>query len=352
MKSVKSKHILRIICYLGVILVAFGVAYLGIGLFVHPQKGILVNAQPVAKDESKEAISLVALGDSLTEGVGDTTERGGFVPLVATEVKDYFKLNAIDTENFGKSGDRSDQILKRLKKSEEQQTALTTADIVTITVGGNDLMKTVSANLFGKLSLNTFMTPASKYQRQLTDLIAEIRQYAPSAPIYIFGIYNPFYLYFSEITELQEIVNYWNGKTEEVVDSATDCFFLPINDLLYKGSQGNQAVEDENSEDEGLTVDSSAATASTETTSTTSGIEETTESTTESQAKGTLASSDAAALEAALGGLVSTSGSANDLIFDEDHFHPNNLGYQKMAGVLRDELIQTQGLWLKDDGAK
>ena len=355
------RHLPKLILSMVIILLAGIGSYYAAGFFIKPERSVLVNAQAVEKDDSKSAVSLVSLGDSLTEGVGDTTGRGGFVPLVATEIKDKFSLTDVTTDNFGKSGDRSDQILKRLKASAEQQKALKDADIISITVGGNDLMKTVSKNLFSGLTLKTFTKPASTYQRQLTDLVAEIRTYAPDAPIYIFGIYNPFYLYFSEITELQDIVDYWNTKTEDVTLGLDDCYFIPINDLLSKGTAGEALVEDENNADATGTLNSSnassaAATQTSDSSATlpstsaqesasASSNSDTRTSGTETTDGGTTTSSDE--MNAALAGLIT---SGNDLIFDEDHFHPNNLGYQKMASALRDELIQTQGLWLKDAG--
>lgn len=35
----------------------------------------------------KEKLHYIAIGDSLTEGVGDQTKQGGFVPLVANDLK-------------------------------------------------------------------------------------------------------------------------------------------------------------------------------------------------------------------------------------------------------------------------
>ncbi|MGF3083022.1 SGNH/GDSL hydrolase family protein, partial [Streptococcus pyogenes] len=39
------------------------------------------------------AIQYVAIGDSLTEGVGDLTHQGGFVPLLTNDLSEYFKAN-------------------------------------------------------------------------------------------------------------------------------------------------------------------------------------------------------------------------------------------------------------------
>ncbi|WP_086347630.1 SGNH/GDSL hydrolase family protein [Candidatus Enterococcus clewellii] len=241
--------------------------------------------------DNKEIIKYVAIGDSLTEGVGDSTSAGGFIPIVAKDIQEKFQLNAVEIENFGKNGDRSDQILKRIKKSDEIQKQLGEADMITLTVGGNDLMKVIKGDVFN-LTVQSFDKPLVSYQKQMTALLDEIRSYNEKAPVYVLGIYNPFYLYFPEITEMQQIVTNWNTGTEEVVNEQNNMYFIPINDLLYKGVDG----------DVGIT-----------------GSEEESGNT---------------------GDVV------NNAIYEEDHFHPNNLGYQLMANAVRQKMIETKADWL------
>ena len=63
-----------------------------------------------AKESNQEAkqqlhyINLVAIGDSLTQGVGDPTQRGGYVPLLAQNLKQNQHIRSVQTQNFGKSG--------------------------------------------------------------------------------------------------------------------------------------------------------------------------------------------------------------------------------------------------------
>ncbi len=89
--------------------------------------------------------------------------------------------------------------------------------MITLTVGGNDLMKVISSNIFRLESQLVQSSTKKAYQRRVRRLLEEIREYNEKAPIYVLGIYNPFYLNFSEITEMQEIVDNWNQATEEMV---------------------------------------------------------------------------------------------------------------------------------------
>lgn len=253
----------------------------------------------ISKNETKEVIHYTAIGDSLTEGIGDLTNSGGFVPLVARDLQEQYNLNGVQTDNFGKNGDRSDQILKRIKKDKEIQAGLTSADIITLTVGGNDLMKVIKGDVF-RLTKRTFEKPLKNYQKEVEKLLAEIRKYNADAPIYVLGIYNPFYLYFPDITEMQEIVDSWNNGTEEIVSAEEKAYFIPINDLLYKGA-GDQV--------------------------------------------GIVSSEDVAAGTAT----SSEQDIKNNALYEEDHFHPNNLGYQIMASTVRDKMVKTQDQWLKKE---
>lgn len=245
----------------------------------------------VVKDESqnyKKSVHFVAVGDSLTEGVGDETKRGGYVPLVADALQQNFELSSVEKDNYGVSGERSDQILKRVKKDSDLRNSLASADIITMTVGGNDLFQAFQKNLNAKTA-KQFDRSIKKYGTQVSDILAEIRELNPKAPIYVVGIYNPYYLNFPDIKAMQTVVDNWNDETESLTKEAANCFFVPVNDLLYKGI----ATKD---------------------------TEETSES--------------------------SSSEIKNNALYDEDNFHPNNLGYQLMATAIREKIVDTKDLWL------
>ena len=245
---------------------------------------------------NKERIQLVAIGDSLTKGVGDETNRGGYVPLVANQLQESFELLSIETKNYGVSGNRTNQVLKRIKNEEEIQKNLATADIITLSVGGNDLMKVIQNNIFG-LTVKTFEKPGKTYQKNLSEVITEIRAFNQTAPIYLLGIYNPFYIYFPEVSEMQSVVDEWNQKSEEVTKDFPLVYFVPINDLLYEGI---------------LDTDDS--------------IE--------------------LAIEA-----DSLNDLRNNALFEGDKFHPNYNGYQIIAKEFYQKMSMTKNTWLRKEQA-
>lgn len=91
------------------------------------------------------------MGDSLTQGVGDQQKKGGYVSIIKQKVEKQDNTKVI-TSNFGVAGDRSDQILKRLNDQSNVQQKLKSADVIVMTVGGNDLMQTLEKKFICQFS--------------------------------------------------------------------------------------------------------------------------------------------------------------------------------------------------------
>lgn len=66
------------------------------------------------------AFKYVALGDSLTQGVGDTTNQGGFVPILSRQVESDYHYR-VTAKNYGVAGNTSQQILTRMKEKTDLQ---------------------------------------------------------------------------------------------------------------------------------------------------------------------------------------------------------------------------------------
>lgn len=249
--------------------------------FIPVAPSLLTDKEINSKERTK--LTYIALGDSLTEGVGDTTGQGGFVPLLAQSVVNDYGYE-VDYKNFGVSGNTSNQILKRMSEDESIKDYLKKADFMTLTVGGNDLRKVILSN-FSNLKISTFVKPAKDYSKRLETIIQIAQQANPSLPIYVVGIYNPFYISFPEMTEMQTIVDNWNQTTEQVTQKFKNVYFVPINDLLYKGLDGESGV---------------------------------------SQVSGQ---------------------TGNNLLYEEDNFHPNNTGYEMIKKAVMEEMNETKESW-------
>ncbi len=233
----------------------------------------------------KDSLHIVAIGDSLTQGVGDTSNSGGYVPIVADLLEKTNAYKEVTTSNYGKSGDRSDQILERFYESKTVQEDIASADIVVLTVGGNDIIQTLKQH-FLTVTEENFIMPEATYKKNLSILLSAFKEINPEVQLYVFGIYNPYSVYFPEITEMETIADEWNETTQEVVNETEDATFLSIADLF------NPPLKQEEKKD--LLIDEE----------------------------------DAKELEI-----------SNPYLYEEDLFHPNEAGYELMSEVLFQAIV-------------
>ena len=94
------------------------------------------------KDEEAQDILYLALGDSLTRGVGDETQNYGYTIRLQQELEKWPMIKTVELDNRGKNGRRSDQLLALLEKGHYDE-ELKKANLITMTLGGNDVMKIV-----------------------------------------------------------------------------------------------------------------------------------------------------------------------------------------------------------------
>lgn len=252
-----------------------------------PKTNIVTKKSEFLSSKLKK-IQYVAIGDSLTEGVGDSTNQGGFVSLLAQDLGATYNLE-VNFKNFGVSGNTSQQILNRLKSQSEIKKQVKNSRFVTLTVGGNDILSVLRKD-FTTIDEEAFKKANNTYIANLKSIIGSVRNEKRDIPIYILGVYNPFYLNFPEITKIQDIIDDWNDSTDTLTKTYQSVYFVPINQLLYKGIDGKE-------------------------------------------------------------GVVQTSGDQvsviNDALFSEDHFHPNTIGYQIMSNAVMEKLNETKSNWQK-----
>lgn len=261
----------------------------------------------------RKVVRVVALGDSLTQGVGDQQKKGGYTGRLKTMIHHRDKVKVV-MHNYGKSGDRSDQIEKRLVNSPAMQQQVKKAQAIVMTVGGNDLLQTLTKNVTinQQSRLNTQLDSAeTAYQQKLRQLFTTVRQYNPKAPIFLYSIYNPVYVYFANIDQVTDAVDDWNVATKKTASQYRNLHWIDINRALSVGqfkSATQQAKLKRSSQD----------------------INNGKISTQTFQA--TILASDA-------------SDELNNYLSPADHFHPNAKGYRLMTRYAFKEM-QAHQQWL------
>ncbi|WP_436372519.1 SGNH/GDSL hydrolase family protein [Cytobacillus sp. BC1816] len=194
------------------------------------KKSKLALKEDIPLDFFPRNITVAAVGDSLTQGVGDSTERGGYVPYLEMSLEKDKSVQDAVFYNFGVRGNRSDQLLKKLG-TEEVKDVVKSADAVIITIGGNDVMKVVREN-FSNLKLRAFTKEKKNYEQNLIDVLDAIKEVNPNSKIVLIGLYNPFLKWFSEITEINEILEDWNGTSQAILKNYPGTYFVEIDDIF------------------------------------------------------------------------------------------------------------------------
>lgn len=187
------------------------------------------------KVESKKGLTIVALGDSLTRGTGDETGKG-YVGVLNDEIKEKTK-RPVQLTNLGINGQRSDQLRKQVQETEVGR-QIEKADMVLVTIGGNDLFRGGQGLVdFEKEDIATI---EKKYLDNLKFIFEQIRKNNSEANVFFIGLYNPF-IELDQGKEMSKVVRHWNYDSAEVSAAypkivfvpTFDLFELKVNDYLY-----------------------------------------------------------------------------------------------------------------------
>lgn len=173
-------------------------------IFVFAALLAIATDAPATQVSAQEPPKYIALGDSLTFGVGASEpNQAGFVALVhdALERSERFADTGIDLINLSAPGAISSDLSQpggqvQLAVNEIQRSA--DVPIITIDIGGNDLLALAGA---GSPCLTDLATEPCRtamggilttLQTHLDEALRALRAAAPNASIVVVDLYNPF----------------------------------------------------------------------------------------------------------------------------------------------------------------
>lgn len=177
-----------------------------------------------------QELQYLAFGDSLTRGVGDSTGGFGYTDRLSESMEEWPAISKVELDNRGKNGRRSDQLLALLARGHYDE-ELPEADLITMTLGGNDVMKVVKNDLFS-LKQSMFEGPLIKFDERYRSIVEEIRTRNAEAPLILIGFYNPFSIITDEFTPFETIIDDWNDAIEQIAQEDVNACFVPIADLF------------------------------------------------------------------------------------------------------------------------
>jgi lysophospholipase L1-like esterase len=186
-------------------------------------------------EEQKDGFQIVALGDSLTRGTGDESGKG-YVGYVLDELKTKTK-QTIYVKNLAIKGQKSAGLVSQLQQVEVQR-QIQQADVILMTIGGNDLFQ--GGETLSHFSLKRINQAKAKYLQNLHTIFKTIRNLNQDAVVFYVSLYNPFND-LADAKKTSAIVREWNFDSAEVaanypkiiVVPTFDLFELNVNDYLY-----------------------------------------------------------------------------------------------------------------------
>jgi lysophospholipase L1-like esterase len=250
MKS--SKMLWRVvgsIALISTLLFIFGFIYAANDV-INPKPSNL-SAEPLPTNTEnfpKGDITILALGDSLTKGTGDLSGDGGYVGKSQKKLEALWK-KPVHLSNQAINGWRADSLLNSLDEPNIQN-LIQQADIIMLTIGGNDLSQAannpidvtdtkIKATPVPSQSSGT--TPDINYteikkslpaaEEKLTKILSKIAVLNPQAKIVYVGLYNPYFV--QDITkEGTAILQDWNLKASRVANGYANMVVVPTFDLF------------------------------------------------------------------------------------------------------------------------
>ncbi|GAB6990217.1 GDSL-type esterase/lipase family protein [Paenibacillus pini] len=211
--------------------------------------------------QDKKELKVAALGDSLAKGTGDSTGSG----FVRRSVQEYSKDTGKKVtllNNLGINGLTTTALLPKLEEQGTQY-VLAKADVILLSIGGNDLFR--GADLFTSVkntSPNESSSSAVKKDSEvsktstqakvqeikpedilkalpqaslkLQKILVKLREINPNAVIIYVGLYNPF----GDLEQLKipgnEAVTTWNNAALSLINKNGNMMLVPTFDLFQQ----------------------------------------------------------------------------------------------------------------------
>lgn len=176
--------------------------------------------------ESPDTLNIVSLGDSLTRGVGDKEGIGYIGRLKDSLQNDYNQKVALT--NLAVSGAKTEDLLQQIE-GKGAAYSIQQADIIVLTIGGNDLFPGFES--MSTIDLTTYQPDIEVFQNDARQILSKLRELNPDSPIFWMGLYNPF----EDVEDLKgssSLVVDWNAALEKLALDYENVYVIPTFDLF------------------------------------------------------------------------------------------------------------------------
>ncbi|MBM7702561.1 SGNH/GDSL hydrolase family protein [Metabacillus iocasae] len=153
-----------------------------------------------SRAEAPNKLTYIALGDSLSAGIGasevDYLRTPAFVPKFVTHLR---KTNDVYVENHSVPGLTTSGLYSFLTQNQGIQTKLKNANIISISIGGNDFLREIRSS--EQVDEDNFKARAQTIYEDVAAIVNYVESLNNDATILLFGLYSPY----GDTHEYQEV---------------------------------------------------------------------------------------------------------------------------------------------------
>ncbi|KEK26062.1 GDSL-type esterase/lipase family protein [Bacillus gaemokensis] len=177
--------------------------------------------------QTNDSLYHLVLGDSLAKGYGST--QGGYAELASNQIGEQIH-KPIRVENLGVNGLTTDRLVQKIK-SEEVTQKIKEANIVTISVGGNNLFR-LNRNVGVMDGIKMLNKEKSHFETDVKNIVTTIRALNPSALLILSELYNPLQLDDSIASYADMFLDGWNDSVYSISKANPPSIVLPVRKLI------------------------------------------------------------------------------------------------------------------------
>src|SRR5699024_6461866 len=121
--------------------------------------------------ENEDSLHIVGLGDSLTVGVGDEKNEGGYIGKLTKKLsKQDCPIRLV---NYGVEGDKTTDLLENLQNDDVRK-AIEEAHVIMFTIGANDLVAIARKERM-QFSEKTLAIAEQQYSQQIEKILQKLK---------------------------------------------------------------------------------------------------------------------------------------------------------------------------------
>lgn len=187
------------------------------------------------RHSDRKALYHLALGDSIIRGVGAGEDQN----LVSQFSNELGQLTEKKVEfwNEGINGMTSSE-LRQLVDEGKFDAEIENADIITVNIGGNDVLRAAKKTDFQSV-FKTFDTLQSTFRENLEDIAAKITEKNPQATVVFLELYNPLNPEASYYSVADKLLPKWNVNIYRTAEKIPTAIVVETSHVINGDNLGN-----------------------------------------------------------------------------------------------------------------